>query len=1202
MDLNELELTDDERWHFLPAAQGGSGSSWFFEGRRSEQARIATWLARHPHGLLMVTGKASAGKTALLGCVFAGSHPQLRAMLGRDRRLSPATWRHAPRVDAMVDMTGHDPAETVRKLAERTGLGAIPDLPGDPGDPGVSDADRLRTKVDWLQAAWQEQGRGWTIVVDSLDAAAEPLAIARRVLRPLAAGPRVRILVGTRFRLRVDARLDGMDLVDALAADDIVLLERPNEAVGRYVRHRLTGAVDAPRAVIARASRAIAASGQGFLFARLAASAFIEDPDLLTGDGLARVTSSDCRGLFCLALDRLHRRNPSFVPLLEALALSRGRGLPADDGLWVSMAAALAGQETVTDADLDALLPAAAPYIAAGREADRTVYRLAHGSFTKHLTGDCRLTGSRPLPPRIAERHVLILNHLLAEPQPPLHPYLVAYLSAYAGAAGEAGWQALAGHPAVLDQLDPDAVASDALRTAFGRYPLPAAIAAVLTVRDRLRRSAPGDRPGVRQLAMARHAGEPRPAQEARPGPAGPGGDWAVRWARLRHEPPHFTLDAHPRAVTSMCAVPVSGDLCLIASGSRDGTVRLTDPYAGRFWGEPLSAGSEVTALSSFRLPGGRLALAIGTSEGTIRLWDPVAGSPLGEPFTVAAPVRALCEFRWDGGKVLLATGGDGGLIEAWHPVTRRRAWAPMSIGEYTGNVISSLCVIAQEPGRVLLAAGGDKRVVICDPLARTIVWQDEPRYDHSVPALIVAAPAPDRSVLIWCTANGQFSGSGRFGVWDSARGQGGEHWRPGGIGELVTVCASTRADGQVMLVGGGKGLDILAAPAMLAFGVLDRDWLDNDMDRDPVFRVELTSYYNRPTASCAAQLPGRPALVAVGIDNGTVALWDPEAAESVPPAVGHWQRVHPVQPIERPGESAVVLSAAEDRSVWLWDMDRGDPVAESLDVGYAVRAFSVLAVDPAGLLVACAAPDSGVRLYRVPDDAAGAFALQEWGQLLTTHRAVNALCGVSVSGAGTFFATAGSEGAVQLWDPLTQDTWGDELDVGVEINAMCRIPVSGRDLLAIGTNSDDEALLLWDPETGVTRHLADAPPWISAVCAVPGPGAPTLAAGSKDGSLGLWDPVSGVPLSPAQRAGSVIWAIGTPVTSTGRILIATAGESYRVRLWHPVTLEPVHDIDLRTTVFGMAAAGPALVLAAHTGVIVLHLHDHLFQGSIIGG
>jgi len=122
----------------------------------------------------------------------------------------------------------------------------------------------------------------------------------------------------------------------------------------------------------------------------------------------------------------------------------------------------------------------------------------------------------------------------------------------------------------------------------------------------------------------------------------------------------------------------------------------------------------------------------------------------------------------------------------------------------------------------------------------------------------------------------------------------------------------------------------------------------------------------------------------------------------------------------------------------------------------------------------------------------------------------------------------------------------------------MCRVQAGNRDLLAIGTNSKTGALLLWDPETGGTRHLADAPKYVSALCPVPGPdGRTLLAVGSKDGSLMLWDPVTGTPLSPReQQRSSVIWAICAPVTTTGRTLIATAGESYRVRLWHPVTLE----------------------------------------------
>jgi len=929
----------------------------------------------------------------------------------------------------------------------------------------------------------------------------------------------------------------------------------------------------------------------------------------LTGLGLTR----DER--FGKALSRLRRRNAAFIPLLEALALSRGRGIPASGGLWASMADALANgesQQAVTDADRRALLSAAARYVAASRDEDRTVYRLTRDSFAAHFTGGCDLAGSRPLERPLAERHRLILDRLLADagrdarPGAPLDPYLVAHLSAYAGAAGQAGWQALAEHPAVLDQLDPGAVASDALRTAFGRYPLPAPIAGVLTARDTLRRSAPGDRAGVRQLATAGHAGESRPA------PGAPDADWAVRWARLRHQPAHLTLDAHASEVTSMCALPVSDDLCLIASGSHDGTVRLLNPYAGEFRGEPLSVrpavtakrdadddwspGTAVTALSPFRLPDGRTALAIGTSAGTVQLHAPVTWTPLGKPFTVAASVSALCEFREGTDHVLLTCGGDTGLIDVWNPVTGNRAIRRIPVGEHTGNAISALCEIDDQQGRFLLAVGGDERVVVIDPWTLAIVWQDDRRYHEPMTALTVASPAPGRSLLIWCTSSDRwYEPEGGLGAWDSASGEDQEYGLPGGIGAFATVCAAPRADGQTALVAGGTGPGYRAAPAMLAFGDLDRDWPNHHTDRDPVFRVELADYYDRPTASCAAQLPGRPALIAVGTYRGNISLWDPDAAASVPPAIGHTRRLHPVQLIPRPGDSAVLLSAAEDRSVWLWDSDTGNPVGDHIEPGYTVTAFCALTAGQAGTLVAFSTGSSVVRLYQVQQE--GGFALHEWGALPTTHRSVSAVCGVSVAGEGTFFATAGEEGAVQLWDPLTQNTWGEELDAEEEINAMCRVQAGNRDLLAIGTNSKTGALLLWDPETGGTRHLADAPKYVSALCPVPGPdGRTLLAVGSKDGSLMLWDPVTGTPLSPReQQRSSVIWAICAPVTTTGRTLIATAGESYRVRLWHPVTLEHVHDIEIGTTTYGMTAVGSDLMLATHTGVIVLRLNDHLF-------
>jgi len=821
--------------------------------------------------------------------------------------------------------------------------------------------------------------------------------------------------------------------------------------------------------------------------------------------------------------------------------------------------------------------------------------RLSSALGRRRSPGDNELGGSRPLPPEAAERHRVMIERLLATAHTPLSPYQVKHLAAHAGAAGLAGWQALAAQPAVLDRLDPDTVASAALRTAFARYPLPAAVAAMMTERDALRRSAVGDRPGVRQVAMARHTGAVRPAGQE------PDGDWGVRWARLRHEPPHYTLDPpreeYPGSVTSLCALPMSDDRCLIACGTSKGTVRLADTYGGAIWGKQLSLGNntEVTALSPFRLPDGATVLAVGDSKGMIRLWDPDAGQPRGLPFTVTAPVRALCEFRAEGANALLVSGGNDGRIDTWNPVTGQLA-SRIDASRYTGGVISALSVLTGQQDRILLAAGGDKRMVILDPFERKVVSRQDHRFTGSVNAVAVAVPEPGRSLVAWGTTR-----SG-LGVWDSASGQGGREWALGGVSEIVTLSAATAADGQARLVIGGTGAEYLASPAALAFTAVSQDLANDDLDDFPfpVLQFEPTKYYDRPTASCVARLPGRPDLVAIGTEKGAVVLWDPGAANPVPLASGHTKRVHSVQVIPRPGRpegSGVLLSGAEDSTIGCWDLENGEPAADALDVGYTVGAFGALAVDGVGTLVACAAKSSVVRLYRVGDDDSGGFALAEWGQVPTTHRAVNALCDVSASGAGPLLATGGDEGAVQLWDPRTQEAWGEELDLGAQVDALCRIPVTGGgDLLAIGTNRRANAVLLWDPETGAVRHLADTPPWVSAVCAVPQPGGRTLlAGGSKDGNLALWDPVTGTRVASADKPGGTMWAICALHSATGRTLIASAGESYRVRLWHAATFELVRELDIRTPTFGMTAVGADLALATHTGVLVLRLSEDLF-------
>jgi hypothetical protein len=91
---------------------------------------------------------------------------------------------------------------------------------------------------------------------------------------------------------------------------------------------------------------------------------------------------SDHRGLFAAAVDRLSAESAVFEPLLFALALGRGRGLPRADRIWAIVAEALMEpSQSVTEGDIDGLLAAAAPYVMLDREDGQSVYRLSHRTF-----------------------------------------------------------------------------------------------------------------------------------------------------------------------------------------------------------------------------------------------------------------------------------------------------------------------------------------------------------------------------------------------------------------------------------------------------------------------------------------------------------------------------------------------------------------------------------------------------------------------------------------------------------------------------------------------------------------------------------------------------------------------------------------------------------------------------------------------------
>ncbi len=387
------QLPPDERSHFVPRAQGAEQGelAWYFVGRRSERTRIARWLNQSANGMLIVTGRAGSGKSALLGNVLVHTHPVLLGLLRRVSYTDEAEADEQPQAgvfDAVIHLTGITPAALVHRIAAAAGLEQAPDA--------------IDTATDWLVE--QLRPRRFTLLVDALDEAQEPVAIAGSVLRRLAALPRGRVVVGTRASTgegpdQLDTPAE--NLLDALgrsSSTDTVVVDRDSNAIATYVDRRLTNArrqhqLKADAKVIQNVAQLIADQQQQFLFARLAVHEILARPQLLSDqhrNDLKAMLQHDHRAIFESAVQRLTASSSVNFPLLEALALARGRGLPRADRIWAMVAEALGDDIKVTEADIDALIHAAAPYIMLDSEDGQSVHRLAHRTFSEFFEFQAR--------------------------------------------------------------------------------------------------------------------------------------------------------------------------------------------------------------------------------------------------------------------------------------------------------------------------------------------------------------------------------------------------------------------------------------------------------------------------------------------------------------------------------------------------------------------------------------------------------------------------------------------------------------------------------------------------------------------------------------------------------------------------------------------------------------------------------------------
>ncbi len=443
----------------LQAARGvdPGEEAWYFTGRRTPLQEVVDWIEAAEPGVLVVTGPAGAGKSAIVGRVVSLANPRERRHI-----LSRAPLDHADpgegTVAAHVLARNLTPDRLVADLDRQLVAGGT--LP-----PAVA---QQRTRQELL-ASLEGLDAAPLIVVDALDEAGDDAwRIAEQVIRPL--GACARVLVGTRELVQADGRaligtLDADRNIDIGRAD---LTEETADDVRRYVERRLVGHAPAnmdPRAVAREIASATSEGGEGaFLVARLATGELREQPVDTTQEGWERELVLGVGAALDRELDRIEplRRNGAVLEgaaaeLLAALAWSYGAGIP--DDLWPIVATAISERgHAYTREDVFWVLRQAGRFIVQSGAAGEVVYRLAHQRLVERFVPARRFEAAEEsafaVVSALVDHYLQLLDAGLAPDEP---RYLWFYTWLHGADGGTRGVDRLR----KLAEVDPDAFRLD---------------------------------------------------------------------------------------------------------------------------------------------------------------------------------------------------------------------------------------------------------------------------------------------------------------------------------------------------------------------------------------------------------------------------------------------------------------------------------------------------------------------------------------------------------------------------------------------------------------------------------------------------------------------------------------------------------------------------------------------------------------------
>jgi WD40 repeat protein len=285
---------------------------------------------------------------------------------------------------------------------------------------------------------------------------------------------------------------------------------------------------------------------------------------------------------------------------------------------------------------------------------------------------------------------------------------------------------------------------------------------------------------------------------------------------------------------------------------------------------------------------------------------------------------------------------------------------------------------------------------------------------------------------------------------------------------------------------------------------------------------------------------------LASGSEDGTVILWDVETST---PALRLTNHRDDVWSVAFSPDGQTLASASLDRSVILWNIP-AQPALGQPYVAHSADVYSLRFVDQTML------SGGGDAILRWTDDRP-ALAMPT-GDL-------NAVT-IALSPDGQKAASGGLDGAVRLWDITSGESIGQPL-MGHN-NAVIAVTLSDDGQL-LASGDDNGVILLWDlsgwaeaqgeraKHASPLQILAGHTDGIQALAfSLDGK---TLASGSKDNMVIVWDVQTGKPIFEP-LAGHTSRVLSLAFSPDGKTLASGSRDTF-IMLWDVATGEPIHQL-----------------------------------------